>query len=1133
MVDSDSGARPELAGLSSQRRALLTMKLAQQRAGADRLVRQPRGDKPSFPLSYAQERLWFLDQADPGSIAYVMPGSLRLNGPLDTAALQRALSEIVRRHEVLRTTFPAVGGVPAQRIGAPRQVELLVTDLSGVPLDRRESAVEEASDVEASTPFDLTCDLMLRARLLRLAPEQHVLLLTIHHIASDGWSLGVLLRELGALYRAFRRGEPSPLPELDVQYADYTVWQAEWLAAGALEGQLGYWRRRLEGAPVVELPADRPPVAHRSWRGASVPLAVSPVLNTAIGALAAECGATPYMVLLAAFTVVVTRWSGQSEAVVGTPIAGRSRAELAPLSGFFVNTLPLRVDASGAPEFRALVQRARAACVEAYEHQDIPFEKLVQALRPDRASGPVPLVQVMLALRDVPMAQPELDGLRVARIDQVESRSSKFDLVFDLVPAPDGGLDGRVEFSTDLFEAATAERIGRAFLSILAAAVASPSTAVDRLPLLEPDERRRIIDVLSGDGDAAAADRAGCLHTLIDEVALRHPDGAAVVSGREELSYRELTARANALAHRLRAAGVEPEQLVGVCLPKSADMIVALLGILKAGAGYVPLDPVYPRQRIALMLADSGVSVVVTDRSIAAGGLLAGDAGTAAPALVVMDGGDRWATAAQPPDVPARPRGIAYVIYTSGSTGLPKGSANEHGGVVNTLAGLNLTLGLGADDRMLAISSLNYDMSVYEIFGTLLTGGCVVVPHEVEITDPERLRALLAETGVTAWSSAPALLEILAGHAAERGGLPGSRLRLAVLGGDRLPPALADSLAELLPGLRLYNLAGMTEVSYCSTYHPVRHPEPVPGNIPWGRALPNQRLYVLDPNGEPAPVGVRGELFIGGAGVRRGYWRRPTLTTERFVPDPFGSAPGGRLYRTGDAARWRTTGELEFLGRLDHQVKLRGFRIELGEIDAALAAHPQVAESMVLMRDDERGRRLVGYVVALPPLPPSTGELRRHLLDRLPEHMVPSSFVLLERFPLLPSGKLDREALPDPDTDRPLLEVEYVAPEPPLEEVLAAIWGDVLGLDRIGATDDFFDLGGHSLLVTQVVSRVRDLFRVEFPIRAFLAAGTVRVLAEQLREASAAAGRDAEKTAQLVLQVVALSETEVAERLTG
>ncbi len=1134
MTDTDMTAgqpADPLAELSAERRALLTMELARRRAQADGLVHRPRpGPEPRFPLSYAQERLWFLDQIDPGSTAYLMPGALRLRGLLDRDALHRALNEIIRRHEVLRTTFPAEGGLPLQQINPPRLVAMPVLDLGSQSLAAQEAAVETHHRAEAALPFDLTRDLLLRTRLLRLADDHHVLLLSMHHIASDGWSLGVLVRELTALFDAFRRDAPSPLPELDVQYADYAVWQREWLAQDTSDTQLAYWRQCLADPPVLELPADRPLAGVRTWHGSSVPLGVSAQLRQEMTELATAMGATPYMVLLAAFAVVLFRWSGQSDVVIGVPIAGRRRAELEPLVGFFVNTLPIRVDTAGAPSFDQLLSQVRDRCNAAYAHQDLPFEKIVQAVRPQRSIGSVPLVQAMLALRDVPMDEPALAELEVTPTDPPTSQSSKFDVTFDLVPAPDGGLHGRVEYSTDLFEQVTASRMARAFELVLTAAVRDPARPVDELPV-SAGERDWVLDELSGDGRANAADTAGCLHALIDRQAREHPDSSAVSCGDTVLTYRALVTSANRLAHRLRELGVGSEQLVGVCMSKSTDMVVALLGILKAGAGYVPFDPGYPRQRVELMLQDSAVSVVVTEQQVADSGLL-GAAGEG-PRLVLMDS-DARALADQPAEPPSElsgPRTLAYVIYTSGSSGAPKGSANEHGGVTNTLVGLNRVLGLEQSDRMLAISSLNYDMSVYEIFGTLLAGACVVVPGDTETTDPERLRSLLVEAEVTAWSSAPALLEFLVGYVYERGGLAGSVLRLAVLGGDRLPPALADRLSQLLPGLRLYNLAGMTEVSYCSTYHLVREQEPVPGNMPWGRPLPNQRLYVLDGKGEPVPVGVRGELFIGGAGVRRGYWRRPGLTAQRFVPDPFGPDPGGRLYRTGDAARWRVTGELEFLGRLDHQVKLRGFRIEPGEIENSLCTHPQVRESLVLLRADGSDRRLVAYVITQGPLPPSVSELRQHLLDRLPDHMVPSAFVLTDQFPLLPSGKIDRSALPDPPAIRSDLAAEYTDPAELLEQVLAGIWAEVLELDRVGTTDDFFELGGHSLLVTQVVSRIRELFRVQFSIRSFLSAGTITSLVAVLRDEAAAAGMDADRTAELVLQVSAMDEAQVSERL--
>ncbi|HEX5120939.1 MAG TPA: amino acid adenylation domain-containing protein [Pseudonocardiaceae bacterium] len=1116
---ADAGATSgayDIAGLSPQRQALLALELARRHTATAGVPRQERqGAEPTFPLSYGQERLWFLDQADPGSTAYVMSGGLRLRGVLDLAALRAALTEIVRRHEVLRTTFPAEGGRPTQRIGPVRPIALPVQDIRAADVDRELAA-------DAGRPFDLLRDPLLRARLLRCAAEDHVLVLSMHHIASDGWSLGVLVHEVSVLYEAFARARPTPLPELAVQYADYAVWQRDWLARGRMDEQLAYWQERLADVTAIELPADRARSDVRGWHGSSVPLTIPAALYRDVATLGGRSGATPYMVLLAVFAVVLARWSGQPDVLIGSPVAGRRHPELEPLVGFFVNTLPIRVDTSGRPSFADLLARVRATCDGAYGHQDVPFEKVVAAVQPDRAGAAVPLVQVMLALRDVPMARPSLPGLDVTVLDPSVSQSTKFDLAVDLVPAPEGTVAGRVEFSTDLFDAATASRIAEAFLLALTTVVGDPGRCVDEVPLFAA-ERDWVLGALSGTGGVGAAGTTDLLHQLIDRQAEARPGSTAVRCGGFGLTYRELITRANRLASHLRTLGAGPERLVGVCLPRSADIVVALVAILKAGAGYVPLDPAYPRDRVAMMVGDSGVSVVVTDRRIADTGLLPVDG-------IVLTNDDP-AGDDEPPVELCGPRSLCYVIYTSGSSGVPKGSANEHGGVANTLLGLNTTLGLTPTDRMLAISSLNYDMSVYEIFGTLLAGACVVVCRDDEVTDPELLRTLVLDEGVTAWSSAPALLRLLVDHAHEHGGLPGCRLRLATLGGDRLSPALADRLHELVPDVRLYNLAGMTEVSYCSTYHLVRRPEPVPGRIPWGRPLPNQRLYVLDDRGEPVPVGVRGELFIGGAGVRRGYWRRPALTARRFVPDPFGPDPGGRLYRTGDAARWRVSGELEFLGRLDNQVKLRGLRIELGEVEHALGRHPQVREAVVVLRTDGAGARLVGYVSTRGPLPPSTGELRQHLLGRLPEYMVPSAFVLLDSFPLLPSGKLDRDALPEPAGVRSEMDGEYVEPVAPLDVVLAGIWADVLDVDRVGVTDEFFQLGGHSLLVTQVVSRIKDLFRVTLSVRDFLAAGTITGLASTLRAEAAGNGGDVDRTARLVLEVGAMDESQVRGRL--
>ena len=1107
--------------LSPERRALLTMELARRKAGSvPPVTRLPR-DGSAEPLlpSHAQERMWFLDQSDPGSVTYVIPAGIRLRGPLDAVKLRQALDGIVRRHEVLRTTFDAPGGKPVQVVNAPAPIAMPVHDLTALPVAEREAEVDRRYRAEVARPFSLESDLMIRAELLRLADDEHVLLLSMHHIATDGWSLGVLLKDLAHLYAG------ESLPELDVQYRDFAAWQRDWLGAGTLDRQLDYWRTQLAQAPVLELPTDFPRSSGRTSDGSSVAFQLRPDVVAGLGALGQESSATLYMVLLTAFGVVMSRWSRQTDLIVGAPVAGRDRPELEDLVGFFVNTLPLRIDTSGRPTFRELLDRVRQVCGDGYAHQEAPFEKLVQAIRSERAAGGVPLVQVMLALQNTPLRRLDLPGIAVEQLD-LQSQSSKFELSVDLTPNAAGGLSGRAEFSTNLFEAATVRRIVAALDLVLTQVVAAPDTPVDMLALMSPLDRADVLEHLSGDGTAQAADAAGCLDRLIASWVSRQPDRPAVACGDRVLTYCDLDEQANRLAWVLRERGVRPEETVGICLPRSADMVVALLGVLKAGAGYLPLDPEYPRQRVDFMVADAGVRVILTTAEIAADGRLDADGG---PLLVAIDQLPAGTRSDSPPAV-TTPRTLAYVIYTSGSTGVPKGSANEHGGVVNTLAGLNRVLGLRPDDRMLAISSLNYDMSVYEIFGTLLAGACIVVPHDRDITDPVKLSDVVIGQRVTAWSSAPALLELLVAHAYDRDGLRGSALRLVMLGGDRMPPKLARRLVELVPDLLLYNLAGMTEVSYCTTYHPVAANDVERGNIPWGRPLPNQRLYVLDRHGEPVPPGVHGELFIGGAGVRRGYWRRPGLCADRFVPDPFGAAPGGRLYRTGDGARFRADGSLEFLGRLDLQVKIRGFRIELGEIEAAVGTHPQISEALVVLRQEDDGPRLVAYVVPRGEAP-STTDLRAHVAGRLPEHMVPPIFMVLDRFPLMPSGKLDRSALPAPSGERPDVKQPYLEPDGALETVMVGVWSAVLGIERVGAADDFFELGGHSLLVTQAVSRIRDMFRLELSIRDFMESGSPRGLAQRLRDKAAPGGMDVDEVADLVLAIGAMSPVDVAAGL--
>ncbi|MGZ3145636.1 non-ribosomal peptide synthetase [Lentzea chajnantorensis] len=959
-----------------------------------------------MPCSPAQERLWFLEQVDPGSPAHVVPVAVRFTGDLDVPVLSRCLDEVVRRHEVLRTNIVERAGVPYQVVSPPAPVPLPVRDIRDAP------DVERAVLREAATAFDLATAPMLRASLLRVDDRVHVLLLSIHHVACDGWSIGVLRAELTALYEAFRDGRPSPLPELPVQYGDVVVWQRDRLRRGELDAQREHWRTALAGAGELLLPADGSRSAARTARGDTMAFRLSPDLVTSVGAVAATAGTTRFAVLLAAFTAVLSRWSGQDEVVVGSPVAGRCAAETEPVVGLLANTLPLRLDLSGDPAFADLVAAAGEEHRAALANQDYPFDLVVTDVGAGRTDGLAPLVQVVLALRDAPPAPVRLGGLVVEELP-VRSVATKFDVALDLVPSADGGVDGRLEFSADLFTRDTAARMADAFARLLRHGVSRPDEAVSALPLIAPAESTRITGELSGHSSAAPFEGPLTVHGVVEQWVERTPDAPAVVFGDRTLTYAELDARANQLAHRLRALGLTSEQLVGVSLPRSELVVVAVLGILKAGAAYLPLDPGYPRSRVAHMVQDAAAPVVLTHSSVETGDL------DGPVRFLRLD--TEW-PADEPvsrPDVPVHGAGLAYVIYTSGSTGQPKGSANEHARVVNTLHGVNNAYDLTQEDRVLAVSSLNYDMSVYEVFGTLAAGATVVVPSDEETADLDRLLDLLVRQEVTAWSSAPALLDALVGHAGRRGGMPGVVLRAVGLGGDRMPPTLPRQLTDLLPGIRLLNLAGMTETSYCSLAHRLTR-RSYAGGVPWGRPFANHRIYILDRHGRPAPVGVPGELFIGGAGPGRGYWRRPGLTADRFRPDPYGQEPGGRMYATGDHARFLSNGDVEFLGRLDQQIKVRGFLVEPGEVEAELATHPAVREPVVIAFDDAGGeRRLAAYVLLRGNHRPSTAELRGYLAALLPEHMVPSVYVVLDRFPLLPSGKLDRAALPAPWADPP------------------------------------------------------------------------------------------------------------------
>ena len=883
-----------------------------------------------LPLSFAQQRLWLIDQLEPASPLYNVPVTLRVEGALDSAALAGALGEIVRRHEALRTLFAVAGSSPAQVILPAEPFRLPVVDLSGLPADRREPLALALAAEEAGRPFALAHGSaggpLLRGVLLRLAAEDHAAALTAHHIASDGWSMGILVREIAALYPAFLAGRPSPLAEPPVQYADFAVWQRRWLRGEVLDGEIAWWRRQLAGLPpLLELPADRPRPAVRSYRGATRPVRLPAGLTRRLEALARSAGATLFMVLLAGFQALLARLSGQDDLAVGSPVAGRNRIEIEGLIGFFVNTLVLRGDLRGSPPFRELLDRARETALAAYTHQDVPFERLVEELAPERSLAYMPLFQVMLALQNAPVESLEIQGLRLRPVNRAGT-TAKLDLLLDLSER-DGEIRGEIEYATDLFDGTTIDRLARHLERLLAAAVTAPELGVAALPLLTGAERHQLLAEWS-DTAVSPAREAACLHELFEAQARRTPEAVALVDGTREILYRELEQAAERLASRLRDGGAGPEVIVGVWLERSAGLVAALLAILKVGAAYLPLDPRQPRRRLAAMLESARAALVLSSASLAAELPWSGP-------LVMVDG-DAAAAGSGRPVRRAAPGNLAYVLYTSGSTGTPKGVAVTHRSAVEMVRWAGGVFGPGELSGVLAATSLSFDLSVFELFVPLSWGGTVILARDVlELPElPSRGRVTLVNTVPSAIS------ELM------RAGSLGASVRTVNLAGEPLPRSLAERLYATATVESVWNLYGPSEDTTYSTASRVeRGSVDAPGlrEPDIGRPVTGTKAHVLaaGPESEPQPVGVAGELYLGGAGLARGYLHRPDLTAERFVPDPWPASPaeaGGRLYRTGDRARWRPGGVLDFLGRLDHQVKVRGFRIELGEIEAALAA---------------------------------------------------------------------------------------------------------------------------------------------------------------------------------------------------
>ena len=1054
----------------------------------------------ALALSFAQSRLWLLHQLGAGD-AYNVHLVLELAGPLDRASLARALAAIVARHEVLRTRCATSDGRPVPVVEQHVELPLEVLDRGGLAGRERTRAVREAVVGATEQPFDLERAPLLRARLLRLGAEDHVLVLVLHHLVADAWSLDVLARELAAHYRAAVDGTPADLPALPVQYADYAAWQRARLSGDVLRRQLEHWRERLEGAPaVLDLPTDRARPAVQTYAGAAHAFALDDGLTAALRATAREHGVTLAMLCLAAFHALLARHSGQRDLVLGVPIANRLRAEVEGLVGMFVNTLALRVDAADDPPFSELLARVQRACLDAYDHQELPFEKLVEELMPERDLSRTPLFQVLFSMNAARTAELAAGGLRL-RVLPFEVTRVRFDLELHLFEGATD-VDALLAFNTDLFDAPTVARLAERLRLLLESAVADTRARVSALPMLADAERATLLGAWGG--ERVAYPQGACLHELFEAQVARAPDAPALLGGAEPLSYRELDRRANRLAQALARRGVGPEVRVGICLERGNALVVAVLAVLKAGGAYVPLDPAYPVARLAEMARSAALPLVLVQA--ATRDRMGGRSGAPAPELLSLD--EDAALIAACPDQPPRsavaPHNLAYVLFTSGSTGRPKGVAMPHAPLVNLMHWQFGDSRCGPGSRTLQFAPLSFDVSCQELFATLGRGGTLCLIGEEARRDPvvllEHLRAEAVERVFMPFVALQQMVEV----AVARDLLP-EGLREVITAGEQLQ--VGATLVEFfrrLPGCRLVNQYGPTECHVVTSLTLEGPPETWPRLPPIGRPIANARTFVLDEHQVPCPIGVPGELYLGGAAVSRGYLGDDELTARRFVAAPPALGSESRLYRTGDRARVRHDGCLEFLGRSDTQVKLRGFRVELGEVEAALLDHPRVRQAALVVREDRPGdRRLVAYVVPDGLLPPAPGELRAFLRERLPAFMLPAAFVPLAALPLTPSGKLDRRALPVPEGRQAT--AEWVAPRGPAESTLAGIWSGLLKVERIGAHDDFFELGGHSLLGMQVISRVRDAFGVSLPLQALFEAPTVAGMAAAVEARTAVA----------------------------
>ena len=1072
-----------------------------------------------FPASFAQQRLWFIDQLIPGNAIYNVPTVIRLTGSLKLAALEQTFNETVRRHETLRSTFIVLDGQPLQAITPSLTIPLSILDLQQLPADEQELKAKCIITAEIEHAFDLSSGPLLRVILLVLSKTEHILLLNMHHIICDDWSMGILIRELGTLYAAFAQNQPSPLLELPLQYADFAHWQREWLQGEVLQTQLAYWREQLNGISILHLPTDKPRSAIQSYQGATQFLELPKKLIDALEKLSQEEGVTLFMTLVAVFKTLLHRYTHQEDITLGSPIANRNRSEIEGIIGFFVNSLVLRTNLSGNPTFRELLGRVREVTLGAYSHQDLPFEKLVEELHPERNLSHHPLFQVVFGFQNAPMPALELPEL-VPSFMNIDLKKTRFDLELHLWKCSEDfrslwggnweyseGLRGVIVYNTDLFEQATISRMLKHFQTLLSGIVANPEQRISNFPLLSEVELHQVLVEWNNTQTDYPQDK--CIHQLFEEKVQQYPDLIAVNFAKEQLTYQELNTRSNKLAQHLQKIGVCSEVLVGICISQSIEMIVGLLGILKAGGAYVPLDPSYPQERLNFMLEDAQVSVLLTQEN-----LLKHFAGFSNPVISIDKD---WEIINQEKEDNLKSNlnsdNLAYVIYTSGSTGKPKGVAVPHKAVNRLVYNTNY-IKLSPSDKIAQASNTSFDAATFEIWGALLNGAQLVGISKDVILSPHEFSLQLREKGINVLFLTTALFQQIARDVPQAF----ATLKYLLFGGETVDTRWIKKILKHAPPKYLIHVYGPTENTTFSSYYCVQYLLESATSIPIGRPITSTQIYILDTHLQLVPIGVTGELYMGGEGLAREYLNRTELTAEHFITHLFKDKPKTRLYKTGDLAHYLADGNIEFLGRTDNQVKIRGFRIELPEIEAVLSQHRAVREAVVIAGEDvPDDKYLVAYIVPSQEQIPTQDVqsfallLREFLKEKLPEYMVPRVYMILESLPLTLNGKVDRRALPVPDMIG-LNNQDYVAPRSQVEDLLAQIWAKLLGKEQVGIHDNFFELGGHSLLATQLTSRIRDTFQIDLPVRNLFERPTVEQLAKYIIDTMCWAAKGVDKT---------------------